>query len=213
MKKVLLIGDSIRQGYDKYVEMAFDGVLDVRYPKENCRFTTYIIRALGDWKNQLFTSEEEADLVHFNAGLWDDLRMHDGEALVSIEDYERNLERIYRLLSSHFPKARVIFATSTPVVEELFLGACKRFNRDTEAYNAVAVRVAEKYGASINDLYALMSAAPVSYHSDLTHYYTKEGTRLLTEQVKAHIEEAMGVKGKELDYDALFAKKTDAIGV
>ena len=93
------------------------------------------------------------------------------------------------------------------------MGACKRFNRDTEAYNAVGVRVAREHGASINDLYALMNAAPASYHSDLTHYYTKEGTRLLTEQVKAHIEDAMGVKGRELDYDALFAKTTDAIGV
>ncbi len=208
MKNILLIGDSICKGYDKYIKLCFDGVADVRYPEENCRFTTYIIRNLADWKNKLYAEGESVDLVHWNAGLWDDLRMHDGEPLVSLEDYERNVERIYRLLSFHFPGAKIIFATSTPVREELF-GACKRLNRDTEAYNAAAVRIARAHGAEINDLYSLMSACPVSYHSDLTHYYTKEGTRVITEQVRACLERALCIHGRDLDYEALFRKTTD----
>ena len=48
MKKIILIGDSIRQGYDKYVKMAFEGVAEVYYPTDNCRFTTYILRHISE---------------------------------------------------------------------------------------------------------------------------------------------------------------------
>ena len=44
MKKIVLIGDSIRMGYDKYVKEALDGVADVYYPGENCRFAQYTLR-------------------------------------------------------------------------------------------------------------------------------------------------------------------------
>ncbi len=48
MKKIILIGDSIRQGYDKYVKLAFENTAQVYYTNDNCRFTTYIIRHLID---------------------------------------------------------------------------------------------------------------------------------------------------------------------
>jgi hypothetical protein len=50
MKKIVLLGDSIRGGYDKYVKHAFCGIAEVYYPKENCRFASYILRHLPDWK-------------------------------------------------------------------------------------------------------------------------------------------------------------------
>lgn len=34
MKKVLLIGDSIRMGYDTYTKMTFEDVAEVYYPEE-----------------------------------------------------------------------------------------------------------------------------------------------------------------------------------
>ncbi len=53
MKKILLLGDSIREGYDVYVKKAFSGLYDVVYPSENCRFSSYIIRNLADWADAL----------------------------------------------------------------------------------------------------------------------------------------------------------------
>ena len=35
MKKILLLVDSIRKGYDKYVKIAFGGVAEVYFPEEN----------------------------------------------------------------------------------------------------------------------------------------------------------------------------------
>ena len=50
-KKVLLIGDSIRMGYDKYVKNYLSDSCEVYYPKDNCRFAQYTLRHLSDWKS------------------------------------------------------------------------------------------------------------------------------------------------------------------
>lgn len=211
MKKILLIGDSIRLGYDKYVKMAFEDVAEVYYPEENSRFVMYVFRRLHEWKSELKCGDD-IDVVHWNAGLWDDLILRDGKHLTPIEIYKEYVDRTCRMIKILFPKAKMIFATSTPVQEELF-GIEKRFNKDTEEYNRVAVEVVKEYGGEVNDLYSLAKAAPVDYHSDLTHYYTKEGTRLLTNQVVKCLEDALGIKAKELDYDALFADTENILGI
>ena len=53
-------------------------------------------------------------------------------------------------------------------------------------------------------MYTMAKNAPQSYHSDQTHYYTREGKALFTEHVIATMENALGIKGKPLDFDALF---------
>ena len=53
MKKILLLGDSIRMGYDKYVRESLDGVAEVYYDDENSRFAAYILRYLQGWCKQL----------------------------------------------------------------------------------------------------------------------------------------------------------------
>ena len=211
MKKILLIGDSIRLGYDKYVKMAFEDVAEVYYPEENSRFVMYVYRRLHEWKGELKCGND-IDVVHWNAGLWDDLILPDGKHLTPIEIYREYIDRTCNMIKILFPNAKMIFATSTPVQEELFL-YCKRYNKDTEEYNKVAVEVVKSYGAEINDLYSLAKAAPVEYHSDLTHYYTKEGTKLLTDQVVKCLEETLGIQAKELDYDALFADTENILGI
>ena len=211
MKKILLIGDSIRVGYDKYVKMAFEGEAEVYFPAENCRFAAYVTRCLHEWRDKLKLGED-LDLIHWNAGLWDDLILLDGEHFTPLPVYEMYIERACKMMNRFFPKAKMIFATSTPVKEELFT-TCKRYNKDTEAYNLAAVNIVTRYGGVINDLYSEVKAAPKSYYSDLTHLYTKGGTKLLTEKVVSAIENELSIKGKELDYDALFAKTDKIVGI
>ncbi len=211
MKKIILLGDSIRQGYDKYTQLAFEGQAQVLYPTDNCRFASFLFRSLHNWKDVLKWGDD-ADCVHWNAGLWDCLTMQDGETLTPCGVYAEYIDRISRQIIRLFPQAKVIFATSTPVIEELFLGECKRYNADVERFNTAAVEVVRKYGFAVNDLYALAKDVPRGYHSDMTHFYTKEGTRLLTDRVTACIGQALDIKPKALDYDALFAG-TKAIGI
>ncbi len=210
MKKIVLIGDSIRKGYDKYVKMAFADVAEVYYPKENCRFAAYTLRFLPAWKAE-FECGDDVDCVHWNVGLWDSLVLFD-EHLTPIEIYEYYIERVCNQIQRLFPKAKVIFATSTPVIERLFKEN-KRYNKDIERYNAAAAEIAKKHGFTINDLYSVAAAAPEEYHSDLTHYYTKEGTQLLAGQVIACIENRLGIKATQLDYDRLFSETDDIVGI
>ena len=212
MKKILLVGDSIRQGYDKYVKMAFEDVAEVYYPSENSRFVMYVCRCLYDWKNETKCGDD-VDVVHWNAGLWDDLILTDGKHLTSIEIYKEYVDRACNLIKILFPKAKMIFATSTPIQEHLYTGAYKRFNEDTEEYNQVAIEVVKSYGGEINDLYSIAEAAPVECYSDMAHFYTKEGTQILTEQVVKCLEEALDIKAKRLDYGMLFAEKERIVGI
>lgn len=207
MKKIVLIGDSTRQGYDRYTKMTFEGIAEVYYPQDNCRFAAYVLRYLLDWKNETGCGDD-VDLVHWNAGLWDEIVLPDGKNHTPIPLYKEYLERICITIKKLFPNAKMMFATSVPVLEELYKGCeLKRYNKDIELYNAAAIEIVTKYGAEINDLYALLKNAPVECHSDMTHYYTKEGTRLITGQVVNCIEKVLDIKGKVLDYDRVFAEK------
>ena len=210
MKKILLIGDSIRMGYDKYVKLAFEGEAEVYYPDENCRFAAFVTRNLHEWKKRL--ALDDVDLVHWNVGLWDDLVLLDGECLTPLPIYCYYIERICRLIKLFFPKAKVIFATSTPIQEKLFM-TCKRFNKDTERYNEEAVAIVKRHGFEINDLYSAMVNMPTEYYSDLTHPYTAGGAKLLTEQVVSVIEKALDIKGKQLNYEEFFEKKSNVLGI
>lgn len=211
--KILLIGDSIRQGYDKYVEAAFEGVAKVYYPHENCKFTAYILRQILDWKEKLECGDD-VDLVHWNAGIWDTLVLSDGKHHTPLDIYKENVSRICDIIKILFPKAKMVFATSTPCNEEFFKTyKYKRTNSDTECYNKAAAEIVLKNGGSINDLYGLLKDEHMKHHSDQTHFYTKSGTKIITEKVVNCIENELGIKGKNLDFDTLFAQKDDAIGL
>lgn len=212
MKKVFLLGDSIRQGYCGYVKKALSDVAEVYYPNDNCAFTGNIIRYLLDWKNELKIGKD-IDLVHWNAGLWDALRMPDGKPHTPLNYYAENVERICNMIELMFPKAKMAFATSTPVQEQLFTPPIVRYNLDTIQYNKAAVEIVKKHNGYINDLYTLLANAPTEYYSDRTHFYTKNGTRIITEQVVKTIEDILGISGKKLNYDQLFKKQENISGI
>lgn len=196
MKKILLIGDSVRMGYDHYVRDRMKGLAEVCFPPENCRFTTYILRDLHNWTDAL--ELYEADAVHWNAGLWDTLRIYGDTNLVSPETYAENIDRIYRRIEFLFPTARQIFATSTPVIEEGYIpGFESRTNADIETYNEIACRVLSGR-AAINDLYAYLRDCHRDLHSDQTHFYTKEGTVLIGDRVCLSLCEALGIDPRDL---------------
>ncbi|MBQ7299105.1 MAG: SGNH/GDSL hydrolase family protein [Clostridia bacterium] len=192
MKKILLIGDSIRMGYDHYVQESMANVAKVYFPKENCSHTTAILRMIHCWTDDL--KLYEADAVHFNAGLWDTVRIYGEDTLLRPETYAYNLERIVKRIHFLFPNAKVIFATSTPVQEEGYIDAFEtRYNSDVEAFNQIACEVLPKHGVLINDLYHLMKGVPADYYSDQTHFYTAAATERLGKQVARTLCQALDI--------------------
>ena len=215
MKKIILIGDSIRMGYDKYVAKALGGQAQVYYPGENCRFTQYVLRNFSDWVRQSGFGKD-TDLVHWNVGLWDVICMFDDEEITPIEVYEHYLHRICKRIIRFCPNAKVVFATSTPIDQEAYAPDLHRFWRSNETirrYNEVAVRVVQQYGFAVNDLFALMEDVPKHFYSDKTHFYTKDATERMTNRVLDVIAEQIGVTGQQLDYSTFFGASSDDIGM
>ena len=215
MKKIVLIGDSIRMGYDKYVKMALDGVAEVFSPEENCRFTQYVLRFFHKWIADSGFGED-TDLVHFNVGLWDVIQIMYDEPITPIDVYEQYLHRICKRIRQCCPKAKVVFATSTPIHQANYEAVKHEFWRSNEtikAYNAVAVKVMKEHNIEVNDLYALMEGAPDHYFSDRTHYYTEKATERMTNRVLQVIEEQIGIRGKQLDYAGLFGPSSKDVGM
>ncbi|MBO5701430.1 MAG: SGNH/GDSL hydrolase family protein [Clostridia bacterium] len=203
MKKIILIGDSIRMGYDKYVKEAFSETAEVYYPADNCRFATYIIRFVHEWKKK-GEWPEDADLVHWNAGLWDVPEIMGDDPVTPIEHYAVQIARIDRRLRELFPKAKIVFATSTAVEEEKFGPVFKRRNATIEAFNAAAIKALEGTDTVIDDLYAVTAAAPEGCHSDMTHYSTPAGIEHVGGAVIGLISRELGIEPKAVDMDTFY---------
>ncbi len=195
MKNVFLIGDSIRfgaepnsPGYGIYVKEKLDGIANVYQPSENCRFAQYTQRYIWEWTNEF--NGEEIDVVHWNNGLWDVLRLKGEEAFTPVDMYVQTLERVYRMIKIFMPNAKIIFATSTAVIEEQADPQFMRYNKEIEEYNAAAVSLMERLGIEVNDLYAVTKDFDNSLHSDWVHF-GEEGSKILagyvTEKIKKYL--------------------------
>lgn len=194
MKNIFLIGDSIRfgaesnpnyqtsysPGYGVYVEEALKGQANVYMPNDNCRFAQYTLRYLYDWAKDIDC--EKIDVVHWNNGLWDVLRINGDEPLTPLDVYEKMLCRVCNMIKKLFPNAKIIFALSTAVVEEWARPDFMRYNSDIEAYNRVAKRTLEKMGVIINDLYTISAAFHNCLHADWVHF-NEEGSKILARAV------------------------------
>ena len=191
MKNLFLVGDSIRMGYDKSVKKTLEGKVNVIYPDENCRFASYVLREFHEYLKDV--KGEDIDVVHWNAGLWDCLRLFGEEPHTPIDVYAYYIDRICVRIKKICPNAKIIFATSTRVISEKMSKDFKRYNEEIEKYNEAAVNVVKKHGFKINDLYAVSASLPEEAHSDPVHYYTPMGTEAFTNQLLSCVLPELGI--------------------
>ena len=200
MKKVVLIGDSIRMGYDKYVKEALKNSAEVYYPGENCRFAEYVLRYAHEWK-KAGAWGDDVDLVHWNAGLWDVLELFGDEPLTSLSYYEEAIARIDKRLRMLFPSAKFVFATSTSVDESRGRPTFTRHNSTIEKYNAAALRALSGTDTEINDLYTLTTSFPDEYHSDFVHFATPAATEKIGGRVLSVICKSLDISASEVNIE------------
>jgi hypothetical protein len=113
MKKVMLIGDSIRLGYQAKVAELLGDIAVVSGPSDNCRFSAYTLFNLSAW-----VPDNDYDVIQWNNGQWDTCHMPDRKIHTSLANYLELQERIAGIL---LKKAkRLVFATTTPVLPEQF---------------------------------------------------------------------------------------------
>lgn len=177
MKSVLLLGDSIRLGYERYVAATLDGVVKVYTPGDvNNGMAQFVLRWVHEWKRRC-GFPDDLQLVHWNTGLWDVLRIHGDDTLSPPDFYADTLRRISERLHLLFPNAKQVFALSTWVQEDKYQGEYKRLNSDIERFNQIAIEVLSPLGVEFNDLYTVAKTAPKECWSDMTHFNTAEGIR------------------------------------
>lgn len=189
MKKIILLGDSIREGYDEYVVNNMEGEAQVYYPSDNCRFAAYLLRNIDGYVEKSGFGTD-VDVIHWNAGLWDTLIQYQEERLTSPEVYKEYIMRIHKRIKQLYPNAIEIFATSTRVREELYTPDFFRSNQDVEWYNQIAVDALEAEGVLINDLYAITKDLTMEYYADWTHF-NETGSNMLAAQVTDVIRRAL----------------------
>ncbi len=182
MKKVVLLGDSIRMmGYGPLVPGMLGEEFEVWQPEDNCRFASYTLRMLFDYK----ASIEGADVIHWNNGLWDTCDLFGDGAFTPVEVYAEQLRRIATILKAYAPK--VIFATTTVPHPDM----CGHTWERVQVFNAAARAVLEPMGIIINDLYPLVANEHYAelLRDDLIHLSDK-GAEVVAEQVTRVIQKA-----------------------
>jgi len=173
MKKVVLLGDSIRLSYWERVRELLADVCEVYAPEENCAYTMHTLRCVRHW----FTSSrwENVDLIHWNNGIWDHHRnAEDGEPLSTPEMYLYLNRRLHKQLALYAKK--LCWATTIPAGEHytcnpknLCAISREEWNRETVLYNDLLVAYLRYQGVSINDLYTLVAQHPEYQGGDGIH--------------------------------------------
>ena len=188
MKKVLLLGDSIRMGYDDYVKEELKEYQVFYEPEDNGRFITYTI-----WMfNNLNSRFGPFDVVHFNTGYWDMNREGpDGEPETPLEDYKHNLKRLIRLIRQ--TKAIPVFATTIPIYDNPFKDGeyepTNYRNAWVLEYNKAALEVMKEEGVLVNDLYVLLEKEKRYCKCYDSLHLTEEGYQKCAKQVAQVIRE------------------------
>lgn len=183
MKKVVLLGDSIRLiGYGKRVEELLGDQYTVWQPEDNCRFAKYTLRMLFDEQQNI----KDADVIHWNNGLWDACDIFGDGPFTPLEEYVETMLRIAKLLQSYGKK--VIFATTTPTHPEYPYHTLERIRH----YNETIVPLLRERGIAINDLFSVMIDHRVDgICEDLIHL-NDHGIELCAAQTASAIKEALG---------------------
>jgi hypothetical protein len=191
MPRVLLIGDSISIGYTVPVQEALKGKANVHRPATNCGPTSRGVQSIDEW-----LGDGKWDVIHFNFGLHDVRYFENGQPAdagkgqrqVSDSDYEKNLEQLVTRMKK--TGAKLIFATTTPVPE----GSAGRVKGEEVKYNEIALRVMQKHGVTIDDLYAIALPRLAEIQLPANVHFKPEGSKQLAGQVAASISKALESK-------------------
>ena len=203
MKNVLLIGDSIRLGYQARVtELLGDGV-KVYAPGENCRYTKFTLWGMFSWREAW--GSPKPDVIHWNTGCWDLHRCTaDGEIFTPLAEYLETNRRLAIQMESYCDK--LIWATTIPggrqldeqkrthyITEEqgkpsVFLcDTMDAWNADVRRYNAECAKMLRGRGIVINDLFSVIDGRTDELLGDDGIHPNGDGYELLAQKVAAEI--------------------------
>ena len=169
LPRVLLVGDSICNGYQRGVAQILEGKMNVSY-----WVSSYCVTSPGYLKRlALCLDEAKYDVVHFNNGLH--------SLGTPTDDWAKGLEAALRLIREKQPSARIIWTTSTPLKDT-------RKTAKARELNAAAADVVKRLGnIATDDLFALLDPLDREQNWSDTYHHKAPVRKKEAEQVAASV--------------------------
>lgn len=189
MKKIILIGDSIRMGYQASAREQLSDIAEVITEEENAGTSTNILAHLEEW-----VISKSPDIVHINCGLHD-LRKDFGaeNPRTTLPQYIDNLRTILTRLQTE-TDATIIWVQTTPVNEDLHHKnkGFDRFEADVDIYNVAAAEIANELNIRINDMFSVVQTiGRDNILLDDGVHFTPEGYVLMGKKVAEYIRDVL----------------------
>jgi hypothetical protein len=175
--RVLLIGDSILNGYLKDVVTALDGKAYVDAWVNPHHQSEHLNKLLAE-----VLAQGPYDVVHFNMGLhgWPEGRIKPGT-------FEPLTKAYVEVLKAKLPNAKLIWASSTPVtVEGKPADLDPEINPVIIEHNRMAAKVMAEMDVPVNDFYALLVNKRDLARGDRFHW-TAPAYKLLADRAAGSI--------------------------
>ena len=151
--KVVLIGDSIRMGYQPLV-MKKCKKAEVWGPMENCRHSLWVLDHFQEW-----VADQEPDVVHVNFGIHDCIPMADGNHQVLLPQYRLSIKRVISKVKD-LGKTQMIWATTTPLYrseQDKPMNEWQvREDAQLKEYNDAALEIVQAKSLPVNDLHEVI---------------------------------------------------------
>jgi len=167
--KVVLIGDSIRMGYQPLVAKKCKEA-EVWGPAENCRHSLWALDHFQEW-----VADQNPDVVHVNFGIHDASIQPDGQHQILLPQYRLCLQRFINKVKE-LGNTRMIWATTTPIYtpERGVPMAQWQVYADAEIkeYNAAALEIIKREGLSVNYLHEVI------VRNDFTKCLSEDGCHM-----------------------------------
>ncbi|MBI3986520.1 MAG: hypothetical protein HY343_06350 [Lentisphaerae bacterium] len=148
--KVVLIGDSIRMGYQPLVAKKCPEA-EVWGPAENCRHSVCVLEHFKEW-----VADQAPDVVHVNFGIHDANYRPDGKPQIVLPQYRLSLQRFIDRVGQ-LGNTKMIWATTTPLYTPVKGKPMEQWPVSATAeiadYNAAALEIVKGRGLPVNDLH------------------------------------------------------------
>lgn len=164
LPRVLLIGDSICNSYQSGVRERLESRMNVSYwVSSYCVSAPIYLKLLA-----IYLDAAKYDVIHFNNGLH--------SLQTPVESYADGIDAALKLIRAKQPKARIVWASSTPLVDSVRTIKVRELN-------VAAANVAKSAGCDTDDLFALLDPLDRKTNWSDAFHHVKSVRDLMARQV------------------------------
>ena len=173
LPRVLLVGDSICNGYQPFVRDELAGTANVSfYATSKCVSDPTYLKQLA-----VLLEEYDYQVVHFNNGLH--------SLYTERKSWESGLVAALNLINEKDKGAKIIWASSTPLKDPVLTAKAQELN-------LIAERVMQTNGIPIDDLFALMNPLDRNRFWVDTYHYNETARKQQGWQVAESVRTVLG---------------------